>query len=510
MGYEPSDLMLQKNKQFHTGKVHITSHFEVHFLSRTRAPAYLEKMNNGGWRVSVPVPRDMVKIVGKTRLKRSLETHSQAEAERRKHAVVAEFLAMIEAARAGRLPKAVVTGIAAVPSMSSKELTRLALDLRAGVQSQEGNSEAVELETEGIYQVADKIRGKEVGVDEETDSPIFDGQSEEKAGQFLRVALGKETPIREPLDLFHGQTKWSPRTKSDSSRAITALEDWCKESRVPFVIEAITRKRAGQFIGDLATSTERPLTNRTINKYLSCLSQFWFWLEKRGYVELDSSPWTRQSLPKVQPTEDEKERPFTDEEIVKLFAGHPNQPYLKDVMLIGALTGARIDAIVGLRRKDITESGNIRFKPQKREKASRQVPIHSALKSTMERLMDGKQPDDDLFPECPPVAADKPQERSMPAVKAFTYYRRTVGVTDVVEGKRRERVNFHSFRRWFITKALQAGQPELTVQIVVGHKPQSVVASVYLGGLTLKQLMECVEAVKLPPKADRSVDRMRN
>ncbi len=439
----------------------------------------------------------MVKIIGKTRLKRSLETHSQAEAERRKHAVVAEFLVMIEAARAGRLPKAVVTGIAAAPSMSSKELTSLALDLRANLQSQEGDSEAVKLETEGIYQVADKIRGQEVGVDEETDSPIFDRQSAEKAGQFLRVALGKETPVREPLDLFHAQVKWSPRTKSDSSRAITALEDWCKENRVPFVIEAITRRRAGQFIGDLAASTQRPLTNRTINKYLSCLSQFWSWLEKRGYVELDSSPWSRQSLPKVQTTEEEKERPFTDEEMIKLFAGQPNQPYLKDVMLIGALTGARIDAIISLRRKDVTESG-IRFKPQKREKASRQVPIHSALKLTFERLVDGKEPDDDLFPECPPVAVGKPQERSMPAVKAFTYYRRTIGVTDAVEGKRRDRVNFHSFRRWFVTKAIQAGQPELTVQIVVGHKPQSVAASVYLGGLTLTQMTECVEAVKVP------------
>ncbi len=473
-------------------------------MSRNRAPAYLEKMNNGGWRVSVPVPRDMVKIVGKTRLKRSLETHSQAEAERRKHAVVAEFLAMIEAARAGRLPKAVVTGIAAVPSMSSGELTSLALDLRASLQSQEGDGEAVELETEGIYQVADKIRGQEVGVDEETDSPIFDRQSEEKAGQFLRVALGKETPIREPLDLFHAQVKWSPRTKSDSSRAIKAVEEWCKENRVPFVVEAITRRRAGQFIGDLAASTERPLTNRTINKYLSCLSQFWFWLEKRGYIELDSSPWSRQSLPKVQPMEDEKERPFTDEEMIKLFAGQPNQPYLKDVMLIGALTGARIDAIISLKRKDITDNGSIRFKPQKREKNSRQVPVHSALKPIMERLLDGKRPEDDLFPECPPVAADKPQERSMPAVKAFTYYRRATGVTDAVEGKRRDRVNFHSFRRWFVTKAIQAGQPELTVQIVVGHKPQSVAASVYLGGLTMEQMAECVEAVKLPPLAHSS------
>jgi hypothetical protein len=56
--------------------------------------------------------------------------------------------------------------------------------------------------------------------------------------------------------------------------------------------------------------------------------------------------------------EDEKERPFTDEEMIKLFAGEPNQPYLKDVMLIGALTGARIDAIVVSGK--LTPSGVVR------------------------------------------------------------------------------------------------------------------------------------------------------
>lgn len=476
-------------------------------MPRNRAPTYLEKMNNGGWRVTVPVPRELVKTIGKTRLKRSLDTHSQAEAERRKHAVVAEFLAMIEAAKQGRLPKAAVTGISASSEMSDKELTNLALDLRSNLQAQEENTPALELETEGIYQIAERIRGQEVATDLETDSPVFDPEREKKAGRFLRIALGKETPIREPLASFHEQVNWLPRTKADSARAVDLLETWCAENRVPFVIEAITRKRAGMFIGDLASSKERPLTNRTINKYLTCLSQFWKWLEKRGFVELDSSPWRGQSLPKVQPKEEEKERPFTDDEMVKLFSGEPQQSYLKDIMLIGALTGARIDAIVSLRRKDITDDDCIRFKAQKKERASRLVPIHSALKPTMARLVEGKQPDDDLFPECPPVAADTVQERSMPAVKAFTYYRRKQGVTDPVEGNRRDRVNFHSFRRWFITKALQAGQPELVVQIVVGHKPQSMAASVYLGGLTMEQMMDCVEAVKLPTTSETSLHR---
>lgn len=446
------------------------------------------------------MPRDLVKVIGKTRLKRSLDTHSQAEATKRKHAVVAEFLQRIEEARSGRVSHTAIEG-SSVSAFNKQDMTSLALDLRSILQSQEEGTDQYELEKEGIYQVAEQIRGGEIDHDTETDSPVFDAQKEAKAGDFLRIALGMETPLNEPLEVFHSQVKWNARTKSDSTRAMEALENWCRDHRVPFTVEAITRKRAGRFIGDMASSSERPLTNRTINKYLSCLSKYWKWLEVRGYIDEGASPWSGQSLPKEEAKEGEKERPFTDDEISTLLSGDPNQAYLKAVMMIGALTGARIDAIISLKRKDITDDGNIRFKAQKREKASRLVPVHPDLKDTLNKLTEGKEPNDDLFPECPPVDAEKPQERSMPAVKAFGYYRKRKGVTDPVDGKRRDLVNFHSFRRWFITKAYQANQPEIVVQIVVGQKPQSVAAKVYLGGLTQEQLRACVEAVKLPVAA---------
>ena len=466
-------------------------------MPRVKAPGYLEQMNNGGWRVSLPVPRDLVKAIGKTRFKRSLNTHNRAEAERQKHAVLAEFFKLIEDARAGRVEK-VKAVLAGTAPDARQDPVAAALQLREELAKLPEDSPEREGLADAVSIIVDDLLGNPVGEDELTKELLYDPVREAKAEIFYKIATGQETPIREPLRRFFTEVDWTPRTKADCDRALALLEGWCSEQSVSFTVEAITRRRAGQFIGHLAANDDRPLTNRTINKYLSCLSQFWSWLERRGFIEMDSSPWSRQSLPKVKPKEDEKERPFTDEEICKLFGGSPNQSYLRDVMLIGALTGARVDAIISLRRKDITDDGCFRFKPQKRERNSRLVPIHSALKSTIERLVEGKQSDDDLFPECPPVAADKPQERSMPAVKAFTYYRRTVGVTDLVEGKRRDRVNFHSFRRWFITKALQAGQPELVVQIVVGHKPQSVAASVYLGGLTMEQMKECVEAVKLP------------
>jgi hypothetical protein len=47
---------------------------------------------------------------------------------------------------------------------------------------------------------------------------------------------------------------------------------------------------------------------------------------------------------------------------------------------------------------------------------------------------------------------------SFRASNEFTEYRRSVGVEEVVKGRRRSLVNFHSFRRYFITKAEQADQ----------------------------------------------------
>jgi integrase len=86
----------------------------------------------------------------------------------------------------------------------------------------------------------------------------------------------------------------------------------------------------------------------------------------------------------------------------------------------------------------------------------------------------------------------------MPAVKAFTNYRRSLGVDERLPGRKRSLVNFHSFRRWFCTKAEQAGIPETTIAAVVGHKRQRETFGTYSAGPSMEQFRACVEAVKLP------------
>ena len=137
------------------------------------------------------MPRELIKALGKTRLKRSLDTHSQAEANRRKHAVVAEFFQLIEAARQGRVSQARLDG-ASISSGSKQDIRSLALDFRSVLHSHDRASSQYEVEREGIYLVAEQIRGPEIGHDPETDRPEYDPVKEEKAGDFLRVALGIE------------------------------------------------------------------------------------------------------------------------------------------------------------------------------------------------------------------------------------------------------------------------------------------------------------------------------
>ena len=63
---------------------------------------------------------------------------------------------------------------------------------------------------------------------------------------------------------------------------------------------------------------------------------------------------------------------------------------------------------------------------------------------------------------------------------------------------RRPRHNFHSFRRYFITKAELADQMEHIIAVVVGHKRTGMTLGRYSGGPLLEQARRCVEAVKLP------------
>ena len=462
-------------------------------MSDTR---FLEQASGGKWRVVLNVPKSAQKALGKTKLKQSLGTDSLDEANKLKWSVIADLRRELTAAQRGD----------ASPNETA-EVMRLASDYRERLGRLDAISDEAARLREEIELTAEGLLGGKAYVDEDGEiSPP--AERSKLVHQFTSVALAATTPLTEGLARFHSQGTWNNRTRADSARALGYLTDWCQRQGLPETVESITRKRAGAFVGDLVEGVERPdkrkkngkaskaaLAARTINKYVTCLSRYWGWLEKRGYIGEGSNVWERQSLPEAERTDEDREREFTDDELKRLFDGQPAQSYMKPLMAIAALTGARLGAIIELKAKD-TANGCFLFKPQKQEKGTRLVPIHSALLGIVATLTKDKQPDDDLFPECPSLPAGDARERSMPASKAFGRYRKSVGVDDPIEGNQRGLVNFHSFRRTFVTRAFQAGQSEAVIQAVVGHKPTSVTRRSYFGGFTIEQLRECVESVR--------------
>jgi len=445
--------------------------------------SYLERHGNK-WRVTMSVPADLKKELG-TKLKRPLNTDSLSRANQLKVRVVQELLDLIEQTRGTK------TG-------ERKALLREAgqiAEMRAGLD-EGADDDIARAITARTYEI---LGAPTTVIDDEGPREIYSAEKEALVGEYRRIAAGKALPIRIEYDDFverilKKERKLKPRSLDDYDRAMDTFDRWRTRKKLPDDLHAVTTKVAKSFAEDLPTF-EGDLQPATCAKYVGCLRQYF---ERIVYLEwLPANCWHSVKVVVPEIPHDEAERPFTDDEVRRLLIGQC-EPHLKDLIYVGALTGARLDAIVDLRVQDCLD-GHFTFKAQKLEPRPRDVPIHSMLLAIVARRTEGRKPNDWLFPEYPPAGVKGSlKEHSAQATKAFTKYRRRIGVDEVVEGKRRALVNFHSFRRWFITRAEQADQPENIIKAVVGHKRQGITLSKYSAGPELRQAKRVVESVKLP------------
>jgi integrase len=284
------------------------------------------------------------------------------------------------------------------------------------------------------------------------------------------------------------------RTKFERKRTVQKLAAWLQREKLAPTIEAVTRRIAGRYVSDeLIPSGKDPVT---LGKSVRSLATYWAWLQRRGYLSDEArNPWTGQAPKKVATDANsiDAERPFTDAEVARLLAPSPRAT-LADFIRVAALTGMRREEIGRLKVADCT-GGVFIVREGKTDAAARRVPIHADLTALVERRMRNKAPGAFLFHEL----KSKTTERTDPIGKAFTWYRRKLGVQEGTG--RRSLVNFHSFRRWFITAAVNA-RPEAAhiVSLVVGHKEgrKGMTLGRYWGGADDAALRAVVESVRLP------------
>jgi integrase len=423
------------------------------------------------WYVAVEVPQSLRSILNTKRLTKSLGTDDVRQARLLKHHVVGEFKSLIDKARRGKI------------AVDGGGVTGKAMVLRQALQVASDRNDADSFNDLKVEQwVAAEDVGRQFNLD--------------TAKAFYDVASGLATPLGLHLESWLNEKDFTERTKADHRHALSQLTNWLRAAHLVETIEAITDKVAGRFKTEALVN--RAVNFKTANKLLSGLRTYWRWLEQHGHVE--RNPWAGKSLPKLRAgskNASRKERAFTDDELVALLRGTSDEE-ISDVMMVAALSGIREEAIFQLTVKDCHE-GVFEVAPAKREIEYRKVPIHPVLKAIVHRRSHDKKPSDYLFHEA------KSQGgwdgiRSMAFSKRFGYYRKGLGVDEVIAGQRRSLVNFHSFRRWFITKADQAGCRMEDIERVVGHKVQSMSGGLYSSGATIEQLRKVVESVKLPKK----------
>ena len=442
---------------------------------------YIEQRRNGFYAV-VEVPPSLREAVGRKRLRKTLATSDKATAKARVWKVVAELKAQIEAARH------VATGDAV------KDEART---LRTALSSASRTDE--EGIREHISDRADEIRGGPVGDTRGVPSDEFDyePEREKRAESFYQLASGLATPLEDHLERWLLEVPYTLRTQADHRRAIKLLKAW-PEGHLE-TLEAVTQKKAGEFVSWLLRPRGKTWTGdrKTAAKYKSSLSSYWAFLKGKGLVT--SNPWADQTIAKPKANLEgleSKEREFSEAEMLTLLSG-PADQMTADLIRMAALSGMRIDELCRLTVGTV-EGDLFRVTKGKTDASIRSVPIHPDLKPIVERRSMGKAAEAYLFDELKAPREGSASERSMPAVKRFGRYMRKVKVEVMLAGKRRSLVNFHSFRRWFITQAERAGQPESIIAAVVGHERQGMTLGVYSGGPSGDQYRACVEAVKLP------------
>lgn len=420
----------------------------------TKPPKHLEN-RNGIWFAVLTIPVDCRKQLGKLRFVQSLKTSNEKTAKARVGFYIDKWKAEIGAARG-----------------DDQALIELTKYWRTKLNEFGAPHEHPEFENmlDMSSQVEDQFGGK-------------------KGMKFVAEASGAITPLA-PL-----QKEWAaslvslnlkPKTIDQMVRDVTKLTGNFKS------LGLLTPRGVKAWV-DLMVLEDKA-TNSSLNRILKSCRSFWNYLQESGTVEhIAQDPF--QGMSKivnrtVKKNTLSREDWSIDEVLLlhKTIEADGDVP-LRDMFVIGAYTGCRINEICNLKLKDLNiEKKYFKVSISKTDAGVREVPIHNALIPIFTRLANGLEADDFLIPS---PAKNKYDDRSAPLSKRFGYLKKDCGFTD------RSKV-FHSLRRTVSTLLENAGVSEGVAADIVGHKKKTMTYGLYSGGTSLENKLKALNKMKYP------------
>jgi integrase len=405
-----------------------------------RKTQYLQRLGQS-WYLRVKVPAALQGRVGNTHIRRALKTRDLDEAVRRKWAALAQVQAYLEA----------LAGNHQLPAASM---------------------------------------------------PIAINCNPMPAAPRLQLIANPEA--RQAVDLDALLEKWLESstslktTRFQRRQAYMELRAFLGGNRSP---EAVTEALAADYVDErLAKSSDSPSTRR---RKLSALGAFWEWMASRRFVPRGTNPWKGFRLvAKDHERKKPKKRPYTMQELVRLFSGAPTYPALREVMVLGLYTGARIDELCSLTQGDLRFERSVayvRIQKSKTDAGARTLAVtHAIPLSILRTRRRTRVPSaSQLFPELKGGGYDK--KLSWHVGQAFRYHRNKQGLTGETD--------FHSLRRTFITCLENLGVDQVRIARYVGHQLPTLAFTVYSGGSTEATQRATGKAVRYPRDVEAVIGR---
>ncbi len=312
---------------------------------------------------------------------------------------------------------------------------------------------------------------------------------ETNAEDFSRIAKGERRYLKSVItdwEKNEQSARLEQKTIDQMKKDINLITDHCKTA------DYFKSKNIENLLNFLGNNKGKSASS--IKRITNSGRNFFRYLQKIGEITSDSpNPFIVPDEFRKSTKPNSRARfkaapwvPFKPEQIVFLFqiAMAKEDTQLANLIVIAAYTGARIEEICSLQRKHIDLVNlSISIIGAKTAAGNRTIPIHSAIKTLVEKLLD-QSTDDYLISK---LTKNKYGDRSNAVGKRF-------GRLKSAEGYDSHHV-FHSIRKTFVTMLENAGISENVTADIVGHEKPRITYGLYSGGTTIDVMRESIEQI---------------
>ena len=226
------------------------------------------------------------------------------------------------------------------------------------------------------------------------------------------------------------------------------------------------------------------LSRNTVLGKLSDIGSIFNWAIRKGYIQTNPVKGfaSTLSIPRKTSASEDANQPLSQKMLLDLLHHLKDENDLFTITIIGMYTGMRIEEICRLKRSDI-EADCFLVREGKTQSAPRKIPVHSIILPMVESLTDTTR--DEYLVTGLKTYRDK---RSHSISKRFGTRRNQLGFD-------KRKYTFHSLRANFVTELDNLGIDLSIIQSLIGHRQQSLVRSVYSGGLKIEKLREVINKI---------------